>query len=141
MAKKSLKELEIRLNGIRSIMEDSDIKNYFEYEGLKVRKDTGFQPLDPGYLQRIVGDLVKLGYNRDTLSLDMGCGNGGFALFAAAAGFHSYGIDINPYLINEAKKNKELALEQGLINPEIDCEFAVGNMYPSEYIEKYGTFC
>jgi SAM-dependent methyltransferase len=100
--------------------------------------DTGFQPLWPGYFSDAAKRLSTLCPNRKKkVSLDLGCGNGGWALTAAVLGFSSYGIDFSPELIEEARKNLTLAREKGLIKRETICQFAIGNMYPQDWIEEY----
>lgn len=95
--------------------------------------DTGFQAMNPLILEKTVLALSKL---EKKPVLDLGCGNGGFALMMANAGFPSYGIDINPYLIKKAEENKEKV--KNLLSAP--CKFAVGNFYPRKYLKEYEEF-
>lgn len=94
---------------------------------------TGFIAYNPAGLCRLMLNILRLVENRRPASLDLGCGNGGWTLMAAAAGFPSFGIDISPFLIGHARRNCRAARASGLIAPETQCEFIVGDMYPAAY--------
>lgn len=94
---------------------------------------SGFIAYNPAGLFRLINKTIRVLHDRRPLSLDLGCGNGGWTLMAAAAGFPSLGIDINSFLIAHAERNHRTARDQGLIDPQTRCEFSVGNMYPAGY--------
>ena len=104
------------------------------YTGFRTKIDTGFEPLEPIYFQNA---FLNLKEKPTSFAVDLFCGNGGFALMAAAYGMDSYGIDVNEELIQEAKNLRDLARKRGLISDEIVCEFIVGNVYTSDFKKKY----
>lgn len=99
---------------------------------------TGFVPMG---LSQIIERIKVIKENsllpEGAVSLDLGCGIGGWALIAAAAGFNSYGIDVNPFVLDIARKDCERAVKEGFIEKSIDCRFAQGNIYPENYRQEY----
>jgi SAM-dependent methyltransferase len=120
------------------------IAEILERSNAELEKDdeanaTAFFPLAPQKLVSIVLKLLTV--TEPQLScLDLGCGNGGFALMAAAAGFPSFGIDINPKLIEHATMNYRMCVERNLIDASITCKFIVGDMILPEFRKKYEEF-
>jgi len=73
-------------------------------------------------------------------AIDLGCGNGAFALMAAALGWSSYGIDASPVLVRKACQLRDLLRQQGLILAEVTCEFVQGSIYPGAWQADYQAF-
>lgn len=130
-----------RLSGVRQILSRSNAVIGRDREGRKSALATGFEPMRPSRLLEAARWLLNgdLG-TAPKLSLDLGCGNGGWALMAAAAGFRSFGIDVNPYLIDQARQNLAEARTQGLIDAQVECRFGLGNIYPGEYLKEFCRF-
>ncbi|MEK6906522.1 MAG: class I SAM-dependent methyltransferase [Nanoarchaeota archaeon] len=126
--------------GIRDILNNSNYEINTDSGNKRELNSTGFYALCPDRLKYLTEEVIKLGLNSETLSLDMGCGNGGFALMAAAVGFNSFDIDANSFLIDKARKNFRLAVEQDLVDSSTICKFAVGNMYPEYYLNAYEEY-
>ena len=127
-------DLHERLHGVIAILNASTRE-------LEMTDDasTGFVAAVPEYVAKAVLELLK--HTETTKStLDLGCGNGCFALLAAAAGFPSYGIDINPRLVKSAQQNYELAVAKGYIAPATPCVFIVGDMIPPAYSAHYDAY-
>lgn len=127
-------ELHERLSGVVDILIDSNN----ELQSPKA-DETGFIPVPPEMLAQSVMALLE---HTDTThtSLDLGCGNGGWMLLAAAAGFPSYGIDINPFLIDHCQRNYERAIAAGFIDAATPCAFITGDMIPLEFSARYDAF-
>ena len=104
-----------------------------------VESDTGFVPYYYRFLAEVVEKLDAI-IPKNTVSLDLGTGHGAWALMTAAAGFQSYGIDVNPYLIQKARENHISAVDGRLIEPDVACRFAVGNIYSEEYRLAYQNY-
>jgi tRNA G46 methylase TrmB len=68
-----------RLQGIVDILIDSNHE-------LEMYDNVGYVAVPPEILRDIV---VKIGSDKTKVSLDLGCGNGGWTLLMAAAGFPS----------------------------------------------------
>lgn len=100
---------------------------------------TGYIAAPPS---RLVAAVMELLSHTDTtaISLDMGCGNGGWLLLAAAAGFPSYGVEINPFLIDHCQRNYELCVAAGFIDAATPCAFIVGDMIPVRFSSGYDVF-
>jgi SAM-dependent methyltransferase len=135
-------EMYEKFEAMESLLKGSNELTYrgFATGEIEGGNSTGFQPLGPGQFRRLVGHLVKNDLLDGRTSIDLGCGNGGWALMAAAAGIPSYGIDASPYLVEQANKNLEFARKEGIISKDLTCKFAEGNMYPGEHIESYNKF-
>ncbi len=129
--------LDEKLNIIEQILTDSNKEIYADFKQ-GVRDSTGFMAFFPHLFVKIAKKLSSMPINR--CSLDLGCGNGGWALFAAALGIPSYGIDISPYLVNKANENHAKAVDKGAINPDVPCKFAMGNYFPRDYRSGYAKF-
>jgi SAM-dependent methyltransferase len=128
-------ELSVRLQELAKLIEASNK----ELEFLPEAEGTGFLALQP---QKLVETVLKLREvaKPGSRCLDLGCANGGFMLMAAAAGFPSYGIEINPVLFEHAQSNYREALRLGLIDPDVPVMFVIGNMVPLRYKERYAKF-
>lgn len=100
---------------------------------------TGYIPAPPA---RLVAAVMELLSHTDTgsVSLDMGCGNGGWLLLAAAAGFPSHGVEINPFLIDHCQRNYELCVAAGYIDASTPCTFTLGDMIPPSFSVRYDEF-
>ena len=128
--------LDQRIQGVVEILTESNYRlsrsrqDYFA-------KFTGFVQEDPARISKVVKFLRQSHPNTPLVSLDLACGDGAWTLIAAAAGFPSYGIDANGYLINKARKNHERAVKNGFIEPETVCKFAAGNIYTGDYIDDF----
>ena len=105
--------LKKRLQGVAQILEQSNIKLCNQVSDGSFKNTTGFQPITTEALFNYAQAISKLNLDYQTKSLDLGCGNGAWALIAAALGFSSYGIDIDEFVIQEARKNYALAVEKG----------------------------
>lgn len=127
-------QLKDRLNGIVKILKESS--SILEKNNQVL--STGFIAFNPEELVKAIFLLSEIKPNG--VSLDFGCGNGGWALLAAAAGYSSYGIDINPLVIEHAKKNYQKAVLQGLIDPKVICKFSCGDMIPDHHKESYTKY-
>lgn len=129
-----------KLMKVDALIKESNERIKFRHEGV-LGGDVGFTPMNPlnlrTYLSRLADSSVSL---RNYSSLDLGSGNGTWCLLTAAFGIPSYGIDVDEYLVEEAYKNKEKAIKRGLVSPDTPLEFAVGNVYPEEYRERYMNF-
>jgi hypothetical protein len=124
-----------RLQAIVKILEESNAR----IEESREAEATGFLSFKPEKLAQAVTQLTELVPLHST-SLDFGCGNGSWALLTAAAGFPSYGIDINERLIAEARMLHSICVERNLIDPNVVCKFVVGDMIYPEYREAYKKF-
>lgn len=125
-------DTESRLRGMMNILISSN-------EELKITDAAGFIAVPPELLQASVLSLLDH-TDISHASLDLGCGNGGWALLAAAAGFPSYGIDINPALIEHAKRNYTMGVAAGFIDEHTPCGFIVGDMIPIRFCDDYLRF-
>lgn len=133
------KNLDSRLEGVMNILRVSNRDIMVNYH--KEADSTGFVAINGPGLYKSVLDLVSIIPDKKRpISLDLGCGDGAWTLMAAAAGFPSYGIDCNEFLINKARENYAIALKRGFINPDTICKFAPGNFYPKNYQEGYKEF-
>jgi SAM-dependent methyltransferase len=127
-------ELNQRLNGVAQIIERSNAE--LKHVGKSLL--TGFVPAAPELLVKAALELRK--HKESGTSLDLGCGNGGWLLMAAAAGYPSYGIDLNPILLKECKRNYDEAVARGFIDPQTPCLFVRGDMIPRKHREEYEEF-
>lgn len=79
---------------------------------------------------------LEIAQTTDLVFLELGCGVGLNPVIAKKIGLKSsYGIDINPRLIEEANRNLALAVERGLLpnsNPPV---YAWGNFFTKEQLE------
>lgn len=125
--------VEERLLRMAALMTDSTQRVMRSFGTGASTNSTGFVAYNPAGLCRLVLKLLRILGDRRPASLDLGCGNGGWTLMAAAAGFPSYGVDISSFLVGHARRNCRTARQLGFINPDTDCEFAVGDMFPAEY--------
>jgi SAM-dependent methyltransferase len=98
----------------------------------------GFVAVHPDILADVMRKLKEI--IPSGTSLDLGCGNGGWVLMAAAAGYKSYGIEINPLLIDICKKNYQEAIRHGIIKKDAVCVFEQADMIPSKYHNEYELF-
>ena len=98
---------------------------------------TGFLSFKPELLAKAVEKLSAIHPPPATI-LDLGCGNGGFALLAAASGYTVCGIDIHQYIVDKCKKNIEKAKQMNLLSGIIT--IAQGNFYPKEEKEMFMKF-
>lgn len=128
-----------RLNQVSSIVNQSYAQLYSAYGQKTLENNTGFQGMPP---QLIQGCLVNaMVANRNIRSaMDLGCGNGGFALMAAALGWDSYGIDASAALVQRACQLRDVLRAKGLIDPGVVCEFTVGSIYPQSWQARYERF-
>ncbi len=126
--------VEDRIYGMVKILAESNM----EIESPQSVK-TGFVAVPPEILADSILELLK---HTDTThtSIDLGCGNGGWMLIAAAAGFASYGIELNPFLIEHTQKNYELGVAAGFIDIATPCAWTVGNMIPLRFNSSYMKF-
>jgi len=72
--------------------------------------------------------------------LDLGCGNAGFALLAAAAGYESYGVDIAPTLVAEAERLYKVCLNRNIIGANVSFHVVVGDMILPSHRASYIAF-
>jgi SAM-dependent methyltransferase len=121
--------LPVRLKKIVELLQESNR----QIEDSRIAEETGFLSFSPERLAEAVLRLTEIAPSA-AISLDLGCGNGQWALLTAAAGFPSYGIDINPDLIDEARQLHQLCVERNMIDKTVVCRFSAGNFYPQ--IEK-----
>lgn len=122
-----------RLEGVALILSESH-----QEIALSAIDDTGFVPADPAHLIKAI--LCVAGHADITrISLDMGCGNGGWALMIAAAGYPSFGIEINPLLLDHAKRNLLQAVRLGFIE-ESKCTLILGDMMPVRFSKEYDAY-
>jgi SAM-dependent methyltransferase len=126
--------LQERLAALVQLLEDSNAD-------LQVPEadKTGFIPVLPELLVDAVLHLLQYADTKN-VSLDLGCGNGGWLLVAAAAGYPSYGIEINPLLVEHARKNYDLAVAFEIIDPRVPCKVVCGDMIPARFAEEYDVF-
>jgi SAM-dependent methyltransferase len=96
---------------------------------------TGFVGYDLPALIDTVLELCRIAPPPRTV-LDLGCGDGRFALLCACAGYPSFGIEINPLLIAHAERLRE---ELGGCLAA-SCVFATGDLLLPEYRERYRSF-
>jgi hypothetical protein len=125
--------LNVRLDGVVSILEASNIE-------LRAQaSETGFIAATPRLLADAVLELLEH-MDVSNVSLDVGCGNGGWLLLAAAAGFPSHGIELDPRLLDHAQRNYDLAVTAGFIDVATPCVFIAGDMIPVRYSVVYDAF-
>jgi|GEM_PF-1602136 len=124
-----------RLQGMVEILIDSNA----ELEMMDL-ESTGYIAVPPEFLRETVLALLTEISDGSCVSLDLGCGNGGWALLIAAAGIPSYGIDINPLLVNHARQNYDQGVACGFIDPLTPCSFIVGDMIPVKRNASYMAF-
>ena len=137
-----MEQLESRLYGIAELMEISHREIYETIKKGELKDDTGFMGYNPYLLHSSVAALASSPelQGRKPITLDLGCGNGGFSLMMASLGFPSFGIDINPYLIEKAGENHAKAVERSLIDDKTRVGFAAGNFYPKNFLDEYRSF-
>lgn len=126
--------VEERIQGMVDILLTSNA----ELDAIRTDK-TGFIAVPPQLLQATILKLLETEAITD-ISLDMGCGNGGWMLLAAAAGFPSYGIELDPVLIDHARRNYDAGVAAGFIAVTTPCAFVVGDMIPIRYSAAYMAF-
>ena len=97
---------------------------------------TGFLPLHPLSLRELALSTPALA-SEGCISLDLMCGNGGWALMSAVLGYPSYGIDINPILVREAQRNHDEAINCGYIDSDTPCRFIAGNVFAADDYETF----
>ena len=122
-----------RLHGIARILEESNA-------ALQINEAdaTGFIPVLP---ELLIDSMLKMTeFAQGKTSLDLGCGNGGWLLMAAAAGFPSYGIEINALLVDHAQENYLRAVDMGFIDAAVPCVIITGDMIPSHFSKEYDSF-
>jgi SAM-dependent methyltransferase len=134
-----------RIMGVAQILRESNERVY-DRPYLQARAlssdpylETGFQPLSPHALVSGIQSCIAR-TNNGALVFDLGCGNGGFALLAAAAGCASIGVDVNTHLLKEARANLERGRTMGYIDRSTPCVFIEGNIYPEDYLQSYQQF-
>jgi SAM-dependent methyltransferase len=127
--------LKDRLSAVVDILKESNKR----IEDSREAEETGFLAFKPEKLAEAVLVLSETVPGRAKV-LDFGCGNGQFALLAAAAGFPSYGIEIHGRLVEEARYLHKLCVDRKLINEKVPCIFVVGDMIYPEYREEYRKF-
>ena len=125
-------DTESRLRGMMKILIASN-------EELTMTDAAGFIAVPPELLQASVLSLLDH-TDISHVSLDLGCGNGGWTLLAAAAGFPSYGIEINPVLVEHAQRNYTMGVAAGYIDARTPCELIVGDMIPIRFCDDYLRF-
>lgn len=126
-------DLRERLDGVARILAES-------HQELSVSpiEDTGFVPADPARL--IAAILCVMGHaDFAKKSLDLGCGNGSWALMIAAAGYSSFGIEINPLLFDHAQRNLMQGIRRGFID-EGKCTLVLGDMVPVKFSKAYDAY-
>lgn len=128
-----------RLNKVCAAINQSYGELYTAYAQNIRRNDTGFQGMPPQLLQACLIN-AKLTNRPIRKVIDLGCGNGAFALMAAALGWDAYGIDASLDLVAEACRLRDVLRGQGLIDAGVVCEFASGSIYPSGWQGEYEDF-
>jgi len=123
-----------RLQGVVDIL----IASNSELQSPKA-DETGYVFVPP---QLLMQTMLKLLDTTDTskVSLDLGCGNGGWMLLAACAGFSSYGIELNTFLLDHAQQNYERCVAAEFIDPLTPCAWIIGDMIPERYNNEYMAF-
>ncbi len=129
-------DLRTRLQGVVDILTTSN--DDMDYEPQSAQ-GTGFIAVPPSVLADAVVELMKHAKKTD-VSIDLGCGTGGWMLLCAAAGFASYGVELNPMLISHAQRNYETAVAAGFIDPLTPCAWTVGDMVPVRFSTAYAAF-
>lgn len=128
-------DLNTRLARIVELLKES----HERIEASREAEGTGFLAFSPERLAEAV--LVLSATHPPPMKvLDFGCGNGQFALLAAAAGYDSYGIEIDERLIDEAEQLHQICVERNLIDSGAVCRFAAGDMIYPEYRDEYRRF-
>jgi hypothetical protein len=102
-------------------------------------RSTGFVPMRLEHLMEFM-KVVKASASEKPISLELGCGTASWTLMAAAMGYPSYAIDINPHLVDEAKRSRDKAKKWGIIDPSTPCEFALGNFFTEKYLTEQKRF-
>ena len=125
-------KLHERLNGIRQLMEQS----HRITQGTPLANRTGYQGYPLGAQQYLVAAARRY-LPRGALSLDLGCGIGAWTQFAAAAGFDSYGIDINDHLISTAERLADESRTKKYLTSESSCRFTAGNFHHGKNTDQY----
>ncbi len=129
-------DLRARLQGVVDILVTSN--DDMDYEPQRAQ-GTGFIAVPPSVLADAVVEMMRYAKKTD-VSLDLGCGTGGWVLLCAAAGFASYGIELNPVLVSHAERNYERAVAAGFIDPLTPCAVTVGDMVPVRFSAAYAAF-
>lgn len=127
------KELTDRLERAKSIIEMSDK----QLERDAAADGTGYLALKPQRMVEAIISLLGISVPPKKV-IDFGCGNGGFAILAAVAGYESYGVEINPHLIDAANVLYERCVHERLITGR--CKFVQGDMILPEYRDAYKNF-
>jgi len=125
-----------RLQGVVDILNASN--DDMEYEPQSAQ-GTGFIAVPPAVLADAVVALMQHAKMTD-VSLDLGCGTGNWMLLCAAAGFASYGVELNPVLVSHAQRNYERAVAAGFIDAATPCMWTVGDMVPVRFSSAYAAF-
>jgi hypothetical protein len=111
------------------------VSKAIEDKRLRDHQDTtGFVPMHFKDLLGYMETILLFGPKEGTVSLELGCGAGAWTMLAASLGFPSYGIDINPELVDASKHIRDKARKKGLLDPSVPCEFAVGNFFTPNYL-------
>lgn len=128
-----------RLNQVSTRISVSYKQRYSRYASKADANTTGFQGMPPQLIQPCL--INALSANRPIKrAIDLGCGNGAFALMAATLGWNAYGIDAAADLVEEACQLRDDLRKGGLIDADIVCEFAVGSIYPADWQQSYESF-
>jgi len=85
--------------------------------------DVPFVPTPPEVVNRML-DLAKV--TKDDFVMDLGSGDGRIAIAAAKRGARAYGVDIDPYRVNEAREN---AAKEGVADR---ATFEVRNLFETK---------
>lgn len=94
------------------------------FERFPSRYDTGIKLITLGSLDKAYDRLIKY-VDKDSRVLDIGCGTGALAIRAAIKGAHVKGIDINPCMMDIAKKRAKEANASGTIEL---CEMGIAEL-------------
>ena len=100
---------------------------------------TGFQGMPPALIRVCFMNLLAMRRSVSAV-MDLGCGNGVFALMAAALGWDSYGIEASAFLVEKANVLRDKLRSEGVIQTQTRCEFATGSLYPPEFNVAYEDF-
>ncbi|MHA1303709.1 MAG: corrinoid protein-associated methyltransferase CpaM [Candidatus Heimdallarchaeaceae archaeon] len=103
-------------------------------ESVPSRYDKGINILTLGKLNKIYDNLTKL-ITKDQFVLDIGCGTGRLTFYAIARGAFVKAIDINPFMLDIAKRNAQQLEFEKKVN---FVEMGVAEL-DSEQAETYDT--
>src|SRR3989338_4891615 len=99
---------------------------------------TGFFPYDYKEMKRTVMAARSILPRRANV-FELGCGIGAFTSMSVCAGFCSYGIDCNPFLIECEREQENTFVKQILLDCSVPCAFAVGNIHQGIHYTRYRT--